>query len=238
MMCFLDVFGIYMGVSLNGGTPISNPKRWSFVVGVYPWLLGTTILGNLHIHHYMEILRAIRLLTGRLLTELSASPVLSATSAGVCAAVVMTSGVDPKGSNGWFLSMKWHLCCGGCCNKHKHLRIFEKCKLSRSIISCISWFMSQVLWLQWKPPAGRKFLVSHQIWNKHLPLQLLKRKIATVAFLCFPRWNMTEPHSTHSNMCPNVVAWRCRRWWLSLVQFWTPLRTGIQWSVAHRCLVS
>ena len=40
----------YMGVSLNGGTPISHPKCWSFLVGKTPWLLGKpTILGNLYI---------------------------------------------------------------------------------------------------------------------------------------------------------------------------------------------
>ena len=29
---------VYMDVSVNGGTPISHPKCWSFLVGVYPWV--------------------------------------------------------------------------------------------------------------------------------------------------------------------------------------------------------
>ena len=37
-----------MSVSLNGGTP-KTPKKRQFLVG-NPWLLGTTILGNPHIH--------------------------------------------------------------------------------------------------------------------------------------------------------------------------------------------
>ena len=42
MLCFLDVFGIYMGVSLNLWYPhFTHFKCWSFVVGVYPMgLLG------------------------------------------------------------------------------------------------------------------------------------------------------------------------------------------------------
>ena len=52
------------------------------------------------------------------------------------------------------------------------------------------------------PKVAGSSLFPINIWNKHLPLQLLKQEIATVAFLCVPRWNMTEPHSTHSNMCP------------------------------------
>ena len=41
---------LYMGVSLNGGTPktLQNDHFWIFLVGK-PWLLGTTILGNPHI---------------------------------------------------------------------------------------------------------------------------------------------------------------------------------------------
>jgi len=39
-----------VGVSLNGGTPISHPKMMIFSRKT-PWLLGTTILGNL----YMDI---------------------------------------------------------------------------------------------------------------------------------------------------------------------------------------
>ena len=33
---------VYMGVSENGGTPISHPKSWSFL-GKTPWLLGKPI---------------------------------------------------------------------------------------------------------------------------------------------------------------------------------------------------
>ena len=38
---------IYMGVSVNGGTPISHPKMIIFSRKT-PWLLGTGILGNIH----------------------------------------------------------------------------------------------------------------------------------------------------------------------------------------------
>ena len=38
---------LYMGVSVNGGTPISHPKMIIFSRKT-SWLLGTTILGNPH----------------------------------------------------------------------------------------------------------------------------------------------------------------------------------------------
>jgi len=38
---------LHMGVSLNGGTP-KTPQVMIILVGVYPWLLGTSILGTPH----------------------------------------------------------------------------------------------------------------------------------------------------------------------------------------------
>ena len=47
-----------MGVSLNGGTPISHPKMI-----INPWLLGTLIFGNTHIciYDYMNVCAILEL---------------------------------------------------------------------------------------------------------------------------------------------------------------------------------
>ena len=44
---------IYVGVSLNGGTP-KTPEMIIFSRKT-PWLLGTTILGNTHVDHFRSI---------------------------------------------------------------------------------------------------------------------------------------------------------------------------------------
>ena len=51
MASLKTTFSTNMGVSLNGGTPISHPKMIIFSRKT-PWLLGTTILGNPHIYIY------------------------------------------------------------------------------------------------------------------------------------------------------------------------------------------
>ena len=45
MLCFKFVAVDYLGVSLNGGTPISHPKCWSFLVGKPHGFVGET-------HHF------------------------------------------------------------------------------------------------------------------------------------------------------------------------------------------